>query len=83
MPKSPAARCYYSSCNTVDGVPSQPVKSMKPKDARAAYEVDCKRWGQRPQRAGGSWNACLWDADGKLLGAQHEVELELEVQYGV
>ena len=83
MSKTPAARCFYASCNAVDGVPAKPAKSMSPKAARAAYEADCKFWGQRPQRAGGSWNVRLWDADGKLLGANLDLEVELTVQYGV
>ncbi len=80
MPKTPAARCFYASCNAVDGVPAKPAKSMSPKAARAAYEADCTRWGHRA-KIGGSWNARIWDANGTLLAAQHSVEVELEVQY--
>lgn len=82
MSKSAATRCFYASCNAVDGVPAKPDKSMTPKAARAAYEADCVRWGHRA-KIGGSWNARIWAADGTPMGRQHEVEVELEVQYGV
>lgn len=77
-----AARCFYASCNAVDGKPAKPTKSMSPKAARAAFEADCTRWGHRA-KIGGSWNARIWDASGTLLGQQHEVGAELEIQYGV
>ena len=83
MSKSPAARCFYASCNAVDGDPAKPAKAIHPKAARRLLEADCKFWGQRPQRAGGSWNVRLWDADGKLLGVNLDLEVELQVQFGV